>query len=214
MVGSKVIFWTAIAYAICALGCSPSRHGVNLTETTMDNWRQFFARVESRKEIPTTWAAVSDEAKSSSIEEDISITDWIAILRLTKDYGFTSRAIIQLHPALKDRAFFDVMVGVLGYDSDLFTRGRVYAFMAERYPEDPATARFGLHLLLDAWSGKWPVGIDGHGNSPRETISLIVKRQWQLNATESITPAVCAHLLVHQGKWHFDRTSSKWTVQE
>ena len=172
----------------------------------------FFKGIEDRPNAITRWDEVRSDALAQGVTDQINIETWRRLLEAAAKSGLKSRIAIQLHPIRQQRAYFDEMVHVLGYDSDLFTRCRVFGFMVESYPDDPRTPKYGLLLLLESWNASWPDGINLHGNSPRETIELMLNNLWLSTSFGEFTPEKCGQLLTQSNKWSFDKSDSKWRV--
>jgi hypothetical protein len=202
-------------------------------EPTADQIQAFFRAVEDgRGDIDNwwkvDWAKLQPLAAEQNISEQMSLESWSQFVKAAAKTGLKSRMVLQAHPLLKQRPYFDEFVHVLGYDSDLFTRFLVFVTMDRLYPDDPRTPKFGLLLLLDAWNGKWPDGIDLRGNSPRDQLQLEVGSQWEgprpapngqgsegtFGSEILPTPERCAQLLSQSDKWVFDSTIKKWKAKK
>jgi hypothetical protein len=189
--------------------------GQGPAETDAPSDRQigaFFKAIEDCSDAAQRWDQVRGEALAQGIKDEIGAETWRRLLRAAAKSGLKSRIAIQIHPICRQRPFFDEMVHELGYDSDFFTRVRVLAFMVERYPDEPRTAKFGLLLLLEGWNASWPKHINLRGNQPRDAIMLTIMKQWDSLSFNEITPEKCAQLLAQSEKWSFDKGEKKWRV--
>jgi len=217
----RVAILSCLALLIfCGQAALPAIH-----EPSADQIQAFMAAVEERREGVENWEQVQPLAALHNISDQMSLESWSRVVNVAAKSGLKSRMALLVHPLLKQRPYFDQIVHILGYDSDLLTRYYVFVNMCKLSPADPRTPKFGFLLLLDAWNGKWPDGIDMRGNSPREQIQTTILGRWQgpkvtMNTQiagtfglEGVTPERCAQLLSQSDKWVFDQSDQRWKVK-
>lgn len=203
-----------IIAAVITARLGPISSGGTPAPPTASNLRCFIDALEACPHFASTWDTVAESVKDCGVPQDIDLDSWKQLLDLSTRAGMKSRIALQTHPVCKKKAHFDLMVKAYGYDSDLFTRTRVYVYMVQLFPEDPRTPRFGLLLLLETWNSPWPDGIDLHGMSPREALSMEIGNLWTDVEDERITPERCGTLLSQSDRWTYDAENQQWSVKK
>lgn len=175
--------------------------------------RCFINALDACPEFAATWKDVEACVKDCGIPDDIDLATWKRLLEISAKSGLKSRVALQTHAVCQNKAYFDVMVSILGYESDAFTRCRVFAFMSEHFRDDPRTPSYGLLLLLDLWNAEWHDGIDARGNSPRDVVALEFMQIWEDSLSLEITAEQCGTLLSKSKTWTYDKSEEIWSAK-
>lgn len=174
----------------------------------------FVRAIDGLDTFPSQWKDIRHLAAKNGLEGDIPLEVWKSLLVTTGKGSLKSRHAVQLHPMMRKRAYFDLMMHEFGQDSDLFTRWCAFEYMKEFFPDDLKCPKYGLLLLLDSWNEeRFPEGITLHGELPRDVALLSIGSQWHL-VVGTLTPERIARLLVESNKWRFDRKTSTWRHAE
>lgn len=196
-----------------AVRFGPISSGGTTAPPSATSLKCFIDALDACPQTASTWEVVADCVKDCGVPEDIDLDSWKQLLDLSTQAGMKSRIALQTHPVCKKKAHFDLMVKAYAHDSDLFTRVRVFFYMAQWFPEDPRTPRFGLLLLLENWNAEWPEGVSLRCVSPRDGLTMEVEKLWQILEHRELTPEFCGTLLSQSDRWSYDETSRQWSVK-